>query len=336
MVFPQLVHLCILIFLMEKIVLIFGQECPNQCRCQNSRVKCHRLQTFPRLGFPGNTTKIAFDHADLDEIPTSAFRGLSSVVAVEFTECSISSIAVNAFSEVVSLRNLRFEICTIGHIHRHAFATTGRRLKIEFSKSIIRYIHSFAFFAIAGANKMSWKQSQIFNLLSNAFYNVTGLKKLSFDDCEMTVHAAAFGEIHALQELRIRRTYFNTLACNGVTALFKATNVYLSRNSINCDCGIEWVKQEVPGQSFKRFLETTTCKRPGEYKNVTMETVLSNARVWCETEHRNHKTSCLSNATLSEAFTNVATSCVRHYVHLSFFYGCCMIFLFCLLSIENM
>lgn len=259
MMFPHLIHLSILIFVMEKEVLVCGQECPNQCRCQNSRVKCHRLQTFPRLGFPGNTTKIAFDHADLDEIPANAFQGLSSLVAVEFTECSISSIAVNAFSEVMSLRNLRFEICTIGNIHQHAFAITVRRLKIEFSKSIIRYIHSFAFFAIAGANKMSWKQSQIFNLLPNAFYNVTDLKKLSFDDCELTVYATAFGEIRALQELRIRRTYFNTLACNGVTELFKATNVYLSRNSINCDCGIEWVNQEVPDQSFKRFLETTTC-----------------------------------------------------------------------------
>lgn len=312
MMFPHLIHLSILIFVMEKEVLVCGQECPNQCRCQNSRVKCHRLQTFPHLGFPGNTTKIAFDHADLDEIPTSAFQGLSSLVAVEFTECSISSIAVNAFSEVMSLRNLRFEICTIGNIHQHAFAITGRRLKIEFSKSIIRYIHSFAFFAIAGANKMSWKQSQIFNLLPNAFYNVTDLKKLSFDDCEMTVYARAFGEIRALQELRIIRTYFNTLACNGVTELFKATNVYLSRNSINCDCGIEWVNQEEPDQSFKRFLETTTCKRPGEYKNVTMETVLSNERAWCATEHRNHKTTCSSNATLPEAFINVASSCVKY------------------------
>lgn len=330
MVYSQLIQFCILIILMEMVVLIFGQDCPNQCRCQNARVKCHRLLTFPYLEFPGNTTKIALDHADLDEIPANAFRGLSSLVAVEFTECSISSIAVNAFSEVMSLRNLRFEICTIGHIHQHAFAITGRRLKIEFSKSVIRYIHSFAFYAIAGANKLTWKQSQIFNLLSNAFYNVTGLKKLSFDDCEITVYATAFGEIHALQELRIRRTYFNTLACNGITELFKATNVYLSRNSINCDCGIDWVKQELPNQSFKRFLETTTCEKPGEYKNVTMEIVLSNERVWCATEHRNHKTTCSLNATFPEALTNVASSCVRHY-HLF-----TVVYLFCLLSIEYM
>ena len=267
--------------------------CPNQCRCRNSRVKCHRIFGLPER-FPENTTKIAIDQSILEEIPVDAISGLPSLIAVEFTNCVISTISENAFSEMNSLRNLRFKNCSIDHIQKHAFAYTGRRLKIEFLESIVHYVHTFAFFGIHEANILNWKTTEICNLLPNAFYNVTGLKKLIFENCQMTIGNMAFGEIHALQNLSISGTYFNTLACNGITEILKAKTVQLSGNLINCDCGIEWISHEElkDSGSLRRFLQTTTCARPMNFTSFTMETVLSEKRTWCNNEIRNVKTAC--------------------------------------------
>lgn len=153
--FPQLIHLNILIFIIKKKILIYNQKYPNQYHYQNSKIKYHHLQTFPHLKFPKNTTKITFNHTNLNKIPTNTFQNLSSLITIKFTKYSISSITINTFSKIISLQNLQFKIYTINNIHQHTFTITKQQLKIKFSKSIIHYIHSFTFFTITKTNKIN-------------------------------------------------------------------------------------------------------------------------------------------------------------------------------------
>lgn len=72
------------------------------------------------------------------------------------------------------------------------------------------------------------------------------------------------------------------------------------------------------------------CKRLGEYKNVIMEIVLFNERVWCVIEYWNYKIICLLNVILFEVFINVVFLCVKYkYLWLMLLYG-----LFVLIIIE--
>lgn len=297
-------HVAILISSITFIGLVSCKDCPVQCHCGNSRVKCYRLMSIPSV-FPKNTTKIAFNQGTLDEIPSDAFSSLSTLVTIEFTECAISVISGQAFTEIPSLRSVRFEKCDIHHIKKRAFFSTGRRLEIQFQKSNINYIHAFAFNNLQGANSVTWRDTKISNLLSYAFYNVTKMRKLSFDSCALTVDELAFREIHDLHELNIKNTYFNTMACNGITEILEAEAVAVSGNYMNCDCGIEWMKNRVGDTTYEEFLNTTTCLNPDGYVNISMADILSVDRVWCEKESRNHKTNCRSTPLQNRASLDI-------------------------------
>jgi hypothetical protein len=116
------------------------------------------------------------------------------------------------------------------------------------------------------------------------------------------------------------------MACNGITEILRAEAVAISGNYMNCDCGIEWMKNRVRDEKYEKFLNTTTCLSPSGFVNISMVDILSVDRIWCEKESRNHKTTCRSASIQSCASLDLAKAWQTLFTLNLFVYFCLYFF----------
>ncbi|KAJ8354070.1 hypothetical protein SKAU_G00216370 [Synaphobranchus kaupii] len=232
----------VLLFL-ELVTLASSQNCPVNCMCTSTDVKCiNQGFTAVPKHLPEHVKDLFISGNNISRLSVDSFPDLlNQLTDLHLTGDKIEQVEPNTFSNLPSLRLLDISNNRLLSFSPEAFFVNNNLQELNLSRSLYNYsyINEISNLLQNGTSRLSrldLSHNDLLYLPENIFSNLWNLSRLDLrNNSLVSIRNGTLRNLH-LQKLDLRENSLRELRNSTLAELSLQQGIWLGGNPWNCDC----------------------------------------------------------------------------------------------------